>query len=107
MKPEHKQRRIFIAAVVAGGAGLTCAQAVVAAPRKVDESEPKAASLGYRHDSNQVDKKRFPKHKAGERCNNCMAWLGTPKDAWAECDLMADRLVAAPGWCSSYVKIGG
>jgi hypothetical protein len=104
MKHEQKQRRIFIIAVAAGGAGLAGGGAAASSIRRVEESEPKATSLGYRHDSNQVDRKRFPKHKAGERCNNCMAWLGTPKDAWAECDLMADRLVAAPGWCSSYVK---
>jgi hypothetical protein len=104
MKPEQKQRRIFIAAVVSGSAGLACGSAAASSIRRVEESEPKATSLGYRHDSNQVDKRRFPKHKAGERCNNCMAWLGTPTEAWAECDLMADRLVAGPGWCSSYVK---
>lgn len=106
MKPEQQQRRIFIAVVVAGGTGMACGAALAAGIKRVDESEPKAVSLGYRHDSGQVDRKRFPKHKPGERCDNCMAWLGKPKDAWAECDLMADRLVAAPGWCSSYVKAG-
>jgi High potential iron-sulfur protein len=106
MKLERNQRRIFIAAVVTGGTGLVCGNATASTVKRVEESEPKAASLGYKHDSNQVDKKRFPKHKAGERCSNCTAWLGTAKDAWAECDLMADRMVAAPGWCSSYVKGG-
>jgi hypothetical protein len=90
--------------VAAGGAALACTGRAGATPKRVEESEPKAASLGYRHDTAKVDKARFPKHSPGEKCTNCMAWLGKPADAWAECDLMADRLVAAGGWCSSYVK---
>lgn len=98
-------RRTFMMHVVATGTVLTGANAL-AAPKKFDESEPKAVSLGYKHDSAQVDKKRFPKHGAGEKCSNCMAWLGKPGDAMAECDLTADRLVSNGGWCSSYVKAG-
>lgn len=91
--------------VAATGGVLACGQAA-AAPKKIEESEPKAASLGYRHDAAQVDAKRFPKRTATEKCNNCMAWLGKPTDPWGECDLTADRLVSNGGWCSSYVKAG-
>jgi hypothetical protein len=100
-------RRTFMLQAVAAGATLTCSGLAQAAPAKVDEADPKAASLGYRNDSNQVDKKRFPKHGAGEKCSGCMAWLGKPSEAWAECDLMVDKLVANAGWCSSFVKIKG
>ena len=98
-------RRTFMIHVAAGSSALACGRAF-AAPKKIEESEPKAASLGYKHDSAQVDKARFPKHTPAEKCNNCMAWLGKPTEAWAECDLTADRLVANGGWCSSYVKAG-
>lgn len=102
MQPTN--RRVFMMTLVAGGT-LACG-AASAAPKRIEENEPKAVSLGYRHDTAQVDKKRFPKHSASEKCNNCMAFLGKPSDAWAECDLLADRLVANAGWCSSYVKKG-
>jgi len=97
-------RRTFIIHSAVAGAALGCGRAAFAAPKKIEESEPKAASLGYKHDSAQVDAKRFPKHTAAEKCNNCMAWLGKPTDPWGECDLTADRLVSNGGWCSSYVK---
>ena len=100
---DKTSRRVFMIVAAAATCGAAQAQGKL---KRVEESEPKAASLGYRHDSAQVDRKRFPKHQAGERCVNCMAWLGSKTDAWAECDLMADRLVAGPGWCSSYVKAG-
>jgi hypothetical protein len=101
---QTSNRRIFMMQIAAASGALACGRQALAAPKKVEESEPKAASLGYRHDTSQVDKKRFPKHAASEKCTNCMAWLGKPTDAWAECDLMADRLVSGNGWCSSYVK---
>jgi len=98
-------RRTFIIQLAAGSTALACGHAS-AAPKKIEESEPKAAALGYKHDSAQVDPKRFPKHTAAEKCNKCMAWLGKPADPWAECDLTPDRLVANGGWCSSFVKTG-
>ncbi len=102
---KSSNRRIFMFQVVASGATLACGSAH-AGPKKIEESEPKAASLGYKHDSAQVDAKRFPKHTASEKCNNCMAWLGKAADPWSECDLTPDRLVSNGGWCSSYVKAG-
>ena len=101
------KRRTFMLHAVAAGATLTGPGLALAAPTKVDEADPKAASLGYRNDSNQVDKTRFPTHSAGEKCSGCMAWLGKPSDAWAECDLMVNKLVANAGWCSSFVKLKG
>jgi hypothetical protein len=97
-------RRTFMLRVAAGGAAVACAGPTAAAPRRIEENEPKAVSLGYRHDTTKVDKAKFPKHSPAEKCSNCMAWLGKPADAWAECDLMADRTVSGGGWCSSYVK---
>ncbi len=96
-------RRLFVLHVAAGAGAMACSRAM-AAPKKFEENEAKAMSLGYKHDSAQVEKARFPKHTPSEKCNNCMAWLGKPADPWAECDLTADRLVANGGWCSSYVK---
>jgi hypothetical protein len=91
--------------IAVGSTALACGRSAQAVSKKIEESEAKATSLGYRHDSAQVDAKRFPKHTPAEKCSGCMAWLGKPADAWAECDLMADRLVSNTGWCSSYVKL--
>jgi len=101
----HSQRRTFMMQIAAGSAALAGVCPARAVSKKIEESEAKATSLGYRHDTTQVDAKRFPKHTPAEKCSGCMAWLGKPADAWAECDLMADRLVSNGGWCSSYVKL--
>ncbi len=96
-------RRVFMMqAVVATGA--TLAVGTSQAKTKIDETNAEAASVGYKLDATKVDAKRFPKYKAGEKCVNCMAWLSKPTDAWGECSLFDNKFVAAPGWCSSYMK---
>ncbi len=52
-------RRTFVIHAMAAGGAMACGHAM-AGPVKFDESEAKAVSLGYKHDSAQVDKKRFP-----------------------------------------------
>jgi len=99
----QSSRRVFMIQVAAGGTALACGH-VMAAAKKIEETEPKAVALGFRMDTNKVDKAKFPKHKATENCSNCIAYLGKPTDAWAECDLLPDRQVPKEGWCSSYVK---
>lgn len=37
----------------------------------VDEKDPQAVSLGYRHDATKVDKKKFAKYQAGGTCAKC------------------------------------
>ena len=101
---QFKRRVILLAPVAAGAAGL-CGLPAKAALKKVDEAEPKATAIGYRHDSARVDKARYPKHEVAQRCYNCLAWAPEqPADEWGECDLMSDRLVHRNGWCSSYKK---
>lgn len=100
-------RRVVLwvpAAVGLGGPAALCAQSAL---KRVEEAEPKATAIGYRHDSAKVDKARYPKHDPAQRCHNCLAFApDKPSDEWGECDLMSDRLVNRNGWCSSYKKKG-
>ena len=98
-------RRYFLIAPLAAGTIGLHAPAVHAAFKRVEESEPKAAAIGYRHDSARVDGARYPKHDDTQKCQNCLAWApDKPADEWGECDLMSDRMVNRNGWCSSYKK---
>ena len=98
-------RRAFIV-TSAAGASLLCAHAR-AQLQKVDEAEPKAVAVGYRHDTSKVDPARYPKHTPEQHCQNCLAFYPSddPAEEWGECDLMSDRLVFKNGWCSSYKPI--
>ena len=106
---EHPRtpRRIFIARVVAGGGALLAMQAGAQAQAKVDEKDPQAAALGYAADTTKVDAKKFPKHAATQKCNNCQLYTGKAADASGPCSIFAGKHVAANGWCSAWVKKAG
>jgi hypothetical protein len=97
-------RRTFLIA----GAGLASSVALggraLAAPAKVEESDPVAIGLSYKHDAALIDKAAQPKYTPGEHCGNCQLFQGQASDAWAPCAIFAGKLVAGPGWCSAYSK---
>lgn len=71
------------------------------------ESDPTAMALGYYTNANKVDLKKWPK-KAGpdgaiQKCSNCMFYL-EPKKKLGKCQIFPNNLVAAGGWCNSWIK---
>jgi hypothetical protein len=88
-------------AAIGARSGSSIAQA--AQPR-LDEKDPQAQALGYKHDAGKVDKTKFAKYKAGETCANCTLFQGKPREAWGPCQIFPGKLVNAKGWCSAYVK---
>ena len=80
------------------------APAPAATATLVDEKEPAAVALGYVAVASRADTTRFKNHAAGQACSNCALYGGKPGDATGPCPLFAGRQVAAPGWCSGYVK---
>lgn len=103
--PTTTRRCFMLHAATATGAALA-ATAAGAQPARIDEKDPQAVALGYRHDTNQVDKAKHPRHAASQRCDNCQLYQGKASDAWAGCPLFGTRLVAGPGWCTAWVRKG-
>jgi hypothetical protein len=101
----HVNRRTFFLQAMAAGAALSSARAMAQA--KLGENEPQAAALGYKHDTNAVDKAKFPKHDASQTCANCQLFQGKPNDEWGGCAIFAGKQVAAKGWCSAWIKKPG
>ncbi len=99
-------RRRFVGQLVAAGGALAAARGS-AQPARVDEADEPAVALGYRHDTAQVDAKKYPKHAASQRCNNCSFWQGKPDDAWAGCAMFGRKQIANAGWCQVWAKMPG
>lgn len=72
------------------------------AQARLEENDPLAVSLGYKHDAAKVDAKKFPAFQAGRNCLNCQLYQG--KDAWGACGAVGGKLVNAKGWCVAWVK---
>ncbi len=71
---------------------------------QLDEKDPTAQALGYKHDASKADKAKFKQYAAGQTCANCQLFQGKPTDAWAPCPILPGKLVAGKGWCSAWVK---
>ena len=94
------------------------AHAQPATPTKaLDENDPMAAGLGYRHDASAVDTAKYPKRSgpdgAKQLCSSCQFYQvgglkAEGKDGeWGKCIIFANGLVAAGGWCNSWApKVG-
>ncbi|MEN9840263.1 MAG: hypothetical protein RL376_63 [Verrucomicrobiota bacterium] len=71
---------------------------------KIDETDPTAAALGYKHDATKTDVKKYPQYKAGSICANCALYAGKPGDPTGPCMALANKIVDAKGWCMVYAK---
>lgn len=99
-----KSRREFLTKTVYGlGAIGVLATGQVQSQAMVSETDPQAASLGYKADTTKVDAKKFPKHTAEQKCANCQLYQGKSA-ASGGCAIFAGKQVAASGWCSAYQK---
>ena len=95
-------RREFIVQLSLASAALMVTQAQAQA--MLAESDPQAAALGYKADAAKVDKTKFPKYAAGQKCANCALYQAKATDKSGPCPLFAGKQVAGPGWCSAYAK---
>lgn len=97
-------RRQFMYAVPATGIALALSRAVSAQPARLDESDPLAMSLGYKHDASKVDAKKYPAFAAGRDCANCQLYQAKPTDPWGPCAAVGGKLVNGKGWCVVWAK---
>ncbi|XOV82841.1 MAG: high-potential iron-sulfur protein [bacterium] len=105
-----KNRRQFIkhSTLIALTPALSYATQTQAEEVLIDEADPAAAALGYKHDAAEVDVARFPK-KAGpegakQLCLNCS--LYQPKtDELGGCQIFPGKNVAAGGWCNVWAPM--
>ena len=104
--PSPSNRRTFMLRVAAAGSAIVVAGRTMA-QTKLEESDPQAVALGYKHDTTKVDKAKYPKHDVAQKCNNCQLYTGKAADKAGPCSLFAGKQVAAGGWCSAWVKKPG
>ena len=100
-------RRGFSGRAVAGTCILAFVPASAWAAAHAEESDETSVALGYKHDSKNVDKQKYPKHEASQRCVNCAMWQGAAADPWAGCAMFGRKHVAAQGWCLAWAKKPG
>ena len=71
---------------------------------QVDEADPTAQQLNYKHDASQVSD---PKREPEQFCDNCQLYQAQAGDEWGGCPLFQDKLVHSKGWCNAWVPKSG
>jgi hypothetical protein len=97
-------RRQFILTVVPAALAVGTATQALAQAAKVDENDPAAKAIGFKHDASKVDAAKYPTYAKGKACGNCQLYQGKAGDAQGPCPIVGMKLVAATGWCTAYVK---
>ena len=55
--------------------------------KALEEKAPMANALGYNHEADKVDTKRYKKYVAGQNCANCAQYVKKHK-TWGECKII-------------------
>jgi len=102
------RRKFMIGSVISAGT-LNAIAATAVAPavdksKTLDEKAPNAVALGYVADTTKANQVKYPKHAKEQMCSNCALYSGKAGDKSGKCAIFANDLVAAPGWCSAWVK---
>ncbi len=99
-------RRSFVIQSALFGAALVGARTVVAAAptAMVAETDAQATALGYKADASKVDKAKFPKYTAEQKCAGCALYQGKAGEKAGGCALFPGKQVSAAGWCSAWAK---
>ncbi len=109
---QARNRRVFMLHAITGATALTAAataQAQTADPNPgqtasdvpVKETDAYPKSMGYRLDTANVDKVKFPRHELTQKCSECQLYSGKAGDATGTCSFFK-RPVTSGGWCRNF-----
>ena len=68
---------------------------------KLEESDPQAAALSYKHNAADA-----PNAGEGQNCASCQLYAGGDA-AWGPCSIFPGKAVSAKGWCATWVQRAG
>ena len=99
-------RRVFTLRVMAGtsvlAAGHGHAEEVKVSNEKVTETDPYAKSMGFRLETANVDKVKFPRHDVSQHCSECQLFSGKAGEPLGPCSFYGGRQVPINGWCRNF-----
>jgi uncharacterized protein (DUF934 family) len=98
------RRSFLLATLPAAALAAVAARSASAQAARLEETDPTAVALGYKHDAAKVDAAKFPTFAAGRNCANCQLYQAKSGDAWGACGAVGGKLVNAKGWCVAWVK---
>ncbi len=107
-----RNRRVFMLHAITGATALAVqqaaqAQAPAAAPAQtasdvpVKETDAYPKSMGFRVNTANVDKVKFPRHEVAQKCSGCQLFSGKAGEPLGTCSFFK-RPVPVDGWCRNF-----
>ena len=102
--PSESGRRRFLKVTALAAAALPLGALIkpqrVIAMAKAEDGH----ALDYVNDA--ADAADHPQFEEGQRCDNCVFWMGEEQNGWGRCQhpQFDDVLVRDKGWCSTWVR---
>jgi hypothetical protein len=104
-----QNRRVFMMQLVGGvGALALGSKSSFAAVEKLSESDSYAKSMGFKLKTEDVDKAKWKRWTAEQKCGSCQLWNGRENKAvagYGECSFF-ERYTPETGWCKNYKPQG-
>lgn len=102
---QRTNRRIFMIHALAGSTALAAAASAQAqgdaSAKPVKETDAYPKSMGFKLNTKDVDKVKFPRHEASQKCSSCQLFSGKEGDELGTCSFFK-RQVPPEGWCRNY-----
>ena len=102
-------RRVFTLRVIAGSSLLAAtglqaqeAKEVKVSSEKLTEADPYAKSMGFRVNTANADKVKFPRHDVSQKCSECQLFSGKASEPLGPCSFYGGRQVPVDGWCRNF-----
>lgn len=101
---QSRNRRVFMLQAVAATTALASQVHAADEPRPtvaVKETDPYPKSMGFKLNTANVDKAKFPRHDVSQKCSECQLYSGKPGEELGPCSFFK-RLVPPEGWCRNF-----
>lgn len=102
----NNNRRVFMLHTLVGASVIAAASHANAAPstEAVKETDSYAKSMGFRLNTNDVDKVKYPRHTVEQRCSQCQLFKNVAGEPTGQCSFFK-RVVPVDGWCRNFKQV--
>ena len=102
----NNNRRVFMLHTLVGASVVAIAPQAYAGTETeaVKETDAYPKSMGFRLNTADVDKVKYPRHTLEQRCSQCQLFKNTAGEPTGQCSFFK-RVVPVDGWCRNFKQV--
>ena len=102
----NNNRRVFMLHTLVGASVIAAARQANASvsTEAVKESDSYPKSMGFRLNTTDEDKVKYPRHTLEQHCSQCQLFKGNAGEPTGQCSFFK-RVVPVDGWCRNFKQV--